>query len=438
MSFAALMTLLQCVAKFQSDSDCEQSTVLESDELLLASLNLVRQLTAYFVSELIQRCKKKEVGSEFRAVLTKIVNDVIVALGSPDWPIAAILVDTIVLRIVKELTNSEVESAPKRDTSFCNQLLEILAYIGSSFSNFLKTQRIEQKNAESCILSTELLKQASAKFLKQRPFWMDRLGQEKQNLLDSLENEDEERRKHTTDEVLRVGDPIDAQYNSMVGQTVWYPAKVTKVHGNGFYDLVYDEYWKGRPVHENNIAAKFIKKLHKTGDSISQVSAQKRRGRKSKAEKHDDTHEEERSLSDTKSEDTHVDMQVYFNIKQAYEILLEITSVTMDLMTMHHMSSLPPAPLQVLAQCEGLDDIKKMVPSLSNTDIAQKMVLNFLELSSSSSVPHVKDAFALSLSMWLNDKNSAASGSEAYSTDNDSVKEYVREMVGLSVPPNDH
>ena len=218
----------------------------------------------------------------------------------------------------------------------------------------------------------------------------------------------------------------------MIGQTEYYPAKITKVHGNGFYDLVYDELWKGKPVHEKNIASKFIRKDNdaSTGDDkYSTVStAKNKRGRKSKAEK-----EKGKNTNTEKSSDSHMDIdtstQVKFGIKQAYEILLEVSSVTMDLFTMHHVSSAPPPPAQVLAQCRGLEDVENMLPCLSRVDIAQKVILNFLELSSSSSVPHVKDAFALTLSLWLNDKTAIGGSGNLLSGETDIVKDYVRNMV---------
>jgi len=77
----------------------------------------------------------------------------------------------------------------------------------------------------------------------------------------------------------------------------------------------------------------------------------------------------------------------------------------------------------VLEQCRDFEDIEKLLPYLSPSDVAAKTALNFLELSSSSSSPHVKDAFILSLALWAADKNAPSS------TDYDPLRVYVNNIV---------
>ena len=72
--------------------------------------------------------------------------------------------------------------------------------------------------------------------------------------------------------------------------------------------------------------------------------------------------------------------RVEFDTKNALSVLIDVTSATVDLLAKHHLPMSPPPPMRVLAQCRNLDDIEKLMPNISNLDISQKIMLNFLEL----------------------------------------------------------
>tara|TARA_A100001015_G_scaffold124639_1_gene138120 strand:+ start:10 stop:4383 length:4374 start_codon:yes stop_codon:yes gene_type:complete len=97
----------------------------------------------------------------------------------------------------------------------------------------------------------------------------------------------------------------------------------------------------------------------------------------------------------------------------------------------------PPPPMRVLAQCRDLEDIEKLIPSISNSDISQKIMLNFLELSSSSSSAHVKDAFTLTLAMWYSEKSTGSRMCTSDSYHDDPMSDYIREMINLCSKKND-
>ena len=367
MLLAALMTLIQCVAKFQSDGTFEGSSILDADESLSASFNTVRQLANYFAGELYKRCKKKEVGADFRLAMPKLFNELLSVMGNPDWPVASILLEALVYRLIKEISHVDSDQGVKKDVTYCNQLLDVLANVGASFASIIKTQRIASNREDSIMLTSEIVKQASEKFQQQRSSWMASLGQDKQNLLNSLDNE-----------VVVTADTHDSETRA-----------------------------------------------------VSSVTANKRASsRISKQNDKKELQQEEEGLCDKTTELEAC--RVEFDTKNALSVLIDVTSATVDLLAKHHLPMSPPPPMRVLAQCRNLDDIEKLMPNISNLDISQKIMLNFLELSSSSSSAHVKDAFALTLAMWYYDKsnsNRKFDGLPSYDDLNDPIKDYVSEMI---------
>jgi hypothetical protein len=361
MILAATMTILQSLVRFKEDSTVTDSGVLDDPETaLLGSFSMCKKLSAYFASEFLKRCKNKDIGSDLRIALPRVIDELQAFLGYPEWPIAAILLDSFLLLTLKDLTqfasvgepagsSDRLQHGNKKDTTFTNLLLDILATIGSFFAGFLKHQKIERNKEDSVVLPSEVIENIAGKLTTAKYRWFDSLGKDKDKVAYQCSLEDAKETEASNMALIEPG---------------------TKTRGR--------------------------KKV-----SNVKVTVDKR---------------EEQNF------------KVKLGIKSAFDVLTEVSSIAVDVLMENHMSVIPP-PMRILEQCGDFYDVERIVPFIGPQDLACQFTLKFLELSSSTSTQHIKDAFSLSLALWVNDKMSVSATLSAESAESDNITPYLLDLV---------
>jgi hypothetical protein len=67
-------------------------------------------------------------------------------------------------------------------------------------------------------------------------------------ILDESKHLQEEKVGDNASRPLSEGEAVEGLYNGSIGQTDWYPAKISKVHKEGCFDIIYDEPCEGKLV----------------------------------------------------------------------------------------------------------------------------------------------------------------------------------------------
>lgn len=366
MVLAATMTILQALVRFKEDSAVTDSGVLDDPETaFLGSLSQCKKLTAYFSAEFLKRCKNKDIGSDLRIALPRVIDELQAFLGNPEWPVAAIILDSFLLLTLKDLTqfasvgqavgsSDHLQHGNKKDTAFTNLLLDILAAIGSYFAGFLKNQKIERNKEDSVVLPSDVIENIAGKLTSAKYRWFDSLGRDKEAYQSSLEDAKE------TD-ALTVASTLPG----------------TKTRGR-------------KKVASANITV------------------------------------------DTRDEQA---FKIKLGIKDALDVMTEVTSVAIDVLMENHISIIPP-PMRILEQCGDFYDVEKILPFIGPRDLACQFTLKFLELSSSTSTQHIRDAFALSLALWVNDKMSVSATLSAEFSESDNITPYLLDLVKVNSEQN--
>jgi len=77
----------------------------------------------------------KEASGEYRTITSNIIDELLIAVQSPTWPISSLLLEQFIYRIVSQLNNAVVSSSSKinsssgdvkRDSSYVVYLIELL------------------------------------------------------------------------------------------------------------------------------------------------------------------------------------------------------------------------------------------------------------------------------------------------------------------------
>ena len=128
------------------DSDDEDGEVSRRHDRVLLRSGLVQSqsVAEYLAAAILQRCSRKEASgaaSEFRPILSNMVDDLLVVLIIPEYPAAELMLTAIVRRIIQDLQKSSQYKTHNIETTYLNLCFDILGKVSAVQAKLLAFNR---------------------------------------------------------------------------------------------------------------------------------------------------------------------------------------------------------------------------------------------------------------------------------------------------------
>lgn len=199
MSFAALMIMLQSAVNtadglashgspLLKKKSAEDSSLQDSDEfdsnihvdISKGTLEKCVQYSSLFVTELFARCLNKDSSSEYRTVASALLQETLVAIHCPHFPIVSIFFSRYLNRLLADF--NRYVAAPnqdkhgetfKKDPTFVTFVMDLFGHSGAGMRRLLMDADGKAKVVDEKYFSNETIKRAiMQKMDKLCPNWM--------------------------------------------------------------------------------------------------------------------------------------------------------------------------------------------------------------------------------------------------------------------------
>jgi hypothetical protein len=141
-SFATLMMMIQSMVSIPCNIiDIDDR---EDIELGKTSLHECHRNSSIFIMDLFKRCLLKETSAEYRVIATVLLDEILTSIECPQYPIASILLDHFVRRLLNDLNlylSSELDT--KKDSTFITFAMDLLGLIGSKMREIMLKSDLE-------------------------------------------------------------------------------------------------------------------------------------------------------------------------------------------------------------------------------------------------------------------------------------------------------
>lgn len=124
----------------------DRSRAAKSLATVKKAYSSLQKYSSMFVAELLKRCVNKDVANSYRVALPRLIDELMLAVSDPHWPVASILLDYFAVKLRQELFVNAAEAstasssagkvksadgtAQKRDTSYATFLLDCVSSLG--------------------------------------------------------------------------------------------------------------------------------------------------------------------------------------------------------------------------------------------------------------------------------------------------------------------
>lgn len=120
---------------------------------------------------LLQRCLHKEVSGDYRNLAGCLIAELLCVLQLPAWPIAAILLEQMMVHVLKQLS-AETEQSTKRDAAYTTFLLDLLGAACVGMRSIIVTVEREQNATVSFRMNIAVQDSLEKKLARMKPSWL--------------------------------------------------------------------------------------------------------------------------------------------------------------------------------------------------------------------------------------------------------------------------
>ena len=168
LPLAAAMLSIQAVVGLSSKEEINAVSMDTKGGLVQE----VKLSCSVFAGELLKRCSHKELSTSYRVLMLRLLEDCFALLLEPDFPVAVLLLETIVRIIVSQLYTLVANPGSKRDISYLNFLMDVLGLCASELRSHFLTTKCELSDAEASIMSPLVFEKVAGKLAGLRQKWL--------------------------------------------------------------------------------------------------------------------------------------------------------------------------------------------------------------------------------------------------------------------------
>lgn len=146
-SFVTLMIMIQSVVLIPNNGNNINIHNKEDIELGKISLHECHRNSSIFIMDLFKRCILKETSVEYRIITSLLLDEIITSIQSPQYPVASILLDHFVRRLLNDLNSYlSLEVDSKKDATYITFAMDLLGLIGSKVREIMMKSDVESSN----------------------------------------------------------------------------------------------------------------------------------------------------------------------------------------------------------------------------------------------------------------------------------------------------
>lgn len=164
---------LACLLSVLQSRDTSPDLSAQSVSGVAAALADTKHLCNGFCSELLKRCGHKDMSGVYRLATLRVMDDLYLTLPCPEYPVASILFETLLRYFIGQLNSILNNPSAKRDISYVNFLLDVLALCGSYTRTFINASKKEADTTAAYTFTPVFLERFEKKLVALRSDWLE-------------------------------------------------------------------------------------------------------------------------------------------------------------------------------------------------------------------------------------------------------------------------